>query len=81
MQYRAFAHKVVVVLPHTKGKLIKNKVDMFKNLGVGLMLFDIENKGYELILKPLKSSPLSKHHNLFTLGKLAFEQNKNEKRI
>lgn len=73
MRYRAFAHRVVIVFPQSKRIILQNNISMFRNLGLGLLVFDTYTGHSDLLLKPKKNSPMSKHHTLFTLGKLASE--------
>lgn len=74
LQYKAFANRVVVVFPESKGRILKKNIEIFNKLNIGIMTFDFETSSYNVILKPTKSSPSSKKHNLFALGQIALAQ-------
>lgn len=68
LQYKAFANRVVVVLPSEKEAIIYKNIKLFKELRVGVMTFDILSKSYKIFVKPQKGNPSSKRHNLYALG-------------
>lgn len=73
LQYKAFANRVVIVFPENKEAIINKNLDIFKKLEVGVMLFNIANSSYKVLLKPHRINPSSKRHSLFALGKIASE--------
>lgn len=73
LQYKAFANRVVIVVPEDKETIINKNLDVFKNLQVGVMVFNMDNLSYKVMLKPPGVNPSSKRHSIFALGKLASE--------
>jgi hypothetical protein len=73
LQYKAFANRVVTVFPNNKTQLLKNNLDMFSTLKIGVMTYDTETGSYEMLVKPCKLKPSSKHHNLFAISRIIEE--------
>ncbi|OPX86928.1 MAG: hypothetical protein A4E53_02690 [Pelotomaculum sp. PtaB.Bin104] len=73
LQYKAFANRVVIVVPEDKENTINKNIDVFRNLQVGVMVFNMANLSYKIMQKPRRINPSSKRHSLFALGKIASE--------
>lgn len=73
LQYKAFANRTVIVLPEDKLSVAKKNIETFIELNVGLMVFQPIDLSYEIIVKPQKSNPSSKCHNLFALYQIMSE--------
>jgi len=70
LQYKAFANRVMLVFPPEKERILKNNIDKFKRMKVGVMTFDIKTRSYKMLLKPRKNKPASRAHNLFLFSKM-----------
>jgi len=73
LQYKAFANRVVIVLPEEKETIINKNLDVFKKLQVGVIIFNMHNLSNKVMLKPPRINPSSRRHSLFALGKIASE--------
>lgn len=70
LQYKAFADRVIIVFPSNKEKILRHNIEKFKKLKVGVMIFDLESKMFEILLQPMKSGPLSRDHRFFAFSKV-----------
>lgn len=70
LQYKAFADRVIIVFPKNKETVLRQNIEKFKMLKVGVMVFDLETKKSKILLKPLKSGPLSRDHRFFAFSKI-----------
>lgn len=75
LQYKAFANRVIMVMPEDKENIIVKNIETFKNYQIGIMLFNHVNFNYKILLKPSKINPTSKSHNIYAVGKIATEIN------
>lgn len=75
LQYKAFANRVMLVMPEDKENIILKNIETLRNYQIGVMLFNAENLTYRLLLKPAKVNPSSKNHNIYAVGKIATEIN------
>jgi hypothetical protein len=73
LQYRAFAHRVTVVLPERWVHRAEHNINRFSLLNVGVIALDVDKKAIRFINRPKKRSPASRFHNLFALGKFLHE--------
>lgn len=71
LQYKAFANRVVIVLPTEKESIICKNIELFKELRVGVMTFDTLSGNNKVFVKPQKNNPSSKRHNLYALGTIS----------
>lgn len=71
LQYKAFANYTVVVFPYEKETILREHRNSFKELNIGILLFDTTTHKTKWILRPKKEQPISKWHTCFTLGKMA----------
>lgn len=69
LQYKAFAHRVVVVLPERWVHRAQNQVSRFVGLRVGLMAFDPVSADVRVLHVPPKVAPASRFHYLYAAGK------------
>lgn len=74
LQYRAFAHKVSIVLPRSKQSVVSQNLELFRKTQVGVLLLDPQEEENEFVVYPTKSRPSSSHHNLFVLGQISRSQ-------
>jgi len=79
LQYKAFANYSVVVFPMEKKNVLSKQISLFKELNVGILLFDTKTKNLEILVHAKKEKPSSKWHTFFTLGKLANQYNSENK--
>ncbi|MEA5093176.1 hypothetical protein SDC9_22231 [bioreactor metagenome] len=75
LQYKAFANYSVVVFPIEKEHVLKKQLSLFKELNVGVLLFDITENNLRFLSRPKKEKSLSKWHTLFAIGKIANQYN------
>lgn len=75
LQYKAFANRVMLVMPEDKENLITKNIDIIKKYQIGIMLFDTDNFNYKIIAKPPKLIPNSRSHNIYAVGKITNELN------
>jgi hypothetical protein len=73
LQYKAFAHRVLVVFPSDKEKLIRKNLEAFKKFKIGVVIFDSSNNKMIMLSKPVKLKPASKSHNLYVIQRLQQE--------
>ena len=71
LQYKAFANYAVVVFPIKKEKLIKENLESFQKLNIGVLLFDAETSESKWLSRAKKESPMSRWHTLFLLTKMS----------
>lgn len=71
LQYKAFANYTVVVFPYEKETILREHRNSFRELNIGILLFDTATLKTKWILHPKKEQPISKWHTCFTLGKMA----------
>jgi predicted transcriptional regulator len=70
LQYKAFAHQVVVVMPPVKEALLQEHSEAFRASGVGAMTFDPSVGSLRVVIPPLSSRPSSRHHTIFALQRI-----------
>lgn len=71
LQYKAFASYSVAVFPAEKENIIKENIQSFKKLNVGVLIFDLKNKKSKWLSRPKKSKPVSKWQMVYILLKLS----------
>ena len=69
--HKAFANYVVVVRPFDEEETLQEKLELFAELNVGLLLFNFQNLEFKWLRRPLKDNALSKWQKLFFLGRLS----------
>ena len=69
--HKAFANYVVVVRPFDEEEVLQEKLELFVELNVGLLLFNVQTLEYKWLRRPLKDNALSKWQKLFFLGRLS----------
>lgn len=69
--YKAFANYVVAVRPFDEEEALQEKLDLFAELNVGLLLFNPQSLEIKWLKRPLKDNALSKWQKLFFLGRLS----------
>lgn len=69
MQYKAFAHKSVVVMPHKYVHRVLPHLELFENLGIGLLMLE-NSHDFEFVVQAKKSAPSSLSHYYYALGKM-----------
>ena len=69
--YKAFANYVVAVRPFDEEEALQEKLELFAELNVGLLLFNPQSLEYKWLRRPLKDNVLSKWQKLFFLGRLS----------
>ena len=74
LQYRAFANRVSVVLPERWIHRIEQNINRFRLLNVGVIALDADKRLIRFIVRPKKSSPSSRFHYFYALGKFLHEQ-------
>lgn len=70
LQYRAFAHRSVVVISEHSAHRLERYTERFRTLNVGVIAMDAYSGTFRLIVKPKKRSPASRFHHLYALGKV-----------
>jgi DNA-binding transcriptional ArsR family regulator len=70
LQYAAFAHRVVIVIPELYAYRMQKHIDRFKRFGVGVISVEVDSGTVRVLAKPRKRRPASKAHYLFAIGKL-----------
>ena len=80
LQYKAFSNYSIVVFPYEKEKVLVKNIHFFKELNVGLLLFDVSEHKIKWLYYPKKDNPISKWHSFFTIGKIT-NQGSSEKNI
>ena len=73
LQYKAFANYSLVVFPFEKENVLGKQIDLFRELNVGILLFDVNTNHVKFLLRPKKERASSKWHMLFALGQLAHQ--------
>ena len=69
--YKAFANYVVAVRPSDEEEALQEKLELFAELNVGLLLFNPQSLEHKWLRRPLKDNALSKWQKLFFLGRLS----------
>jgi len=69
LQYKAFAHRVAVVIAERWVHRAERHIDRFKLFKVGLIAIDAKTGGLRCIHPPQKAGPASRHHYLYALGR------------
>ena len=69
--YKAFANYVVAVRPFDEEEALQEKLELFAELNVGLLLFNPQSLEHKWLRRPLKDNALSKWQKLFFLGRLS----------
>ena len=75
LQSKAFANRVMMVMPEEKENVIVKNIETFKNHQIGIMLFNADNLNYKILLRPTKINPTSKSHNIYAMGRISSEFN------
>lgn len=70
LQYKSVSNYSSVVFPFNKKNILEVNLHFFKELNVGVLLYDLENRHYKWLYYPKKEHPISKWNAFFTLGKL-----------
>lgn len=70
LQYKAFANYSVVVFPFEKANLLEKNIHYFKDLNVGVLLFNLQTKNNKWLFYPKKEHPISRWHSFFLIGKI-----------
>ena len=73
LQYKAFANYSVVVFPFEKERILKENMESFQELNIGVLLFSIKDHNTKWLYHPKKEKPISKWQTLFLLGKMSFQ--------
>lgn len=81
LQYKAFANYSVVVFPFERESVLAKQMELFRELNVGILLFDVRNEKVKFLLHPQKEKSSSKWHTLFALGKLAHQYSSENNQI
>jgi len=76
LQYKAFAHRVSVVIAERWVHLIERNVHQFRTLKVGVIALNEKSGNIRYIIRPVKRQPASRFHYLFALGKILNAQQK-----
>lgn len=71
LQCRGFASYVVVVFPKERKRVLQAHLHKFKNMKVGVMLFDPADRSYDILHRPTKSRPSSRLHYLYAFSQVA----------
>ncbi len=69
--HKAFANYVVVVRPFDEEETLQEKLELFSELNVGLLLFNSQILEFKWLKRPLKDNAISKWQKLFFLGRLS----------
>ncbi len=69
--YKAFANYVVAVRPFDEEETLQEKLELFVELNVGLLLFNPQSSEFKWLRRSLKDNALSKWQKLFFLGRLS----------
>lgn len=69
LQYRAFAHRVAIVVPEKSAHRVEAQADRFRKLKVGAIVLDEQNSTMRFIVRPAKGQPASRFHHLYALGR------------
>jgi hypothetical protein len=59
------------VRPFDEEETLQEKLELFAELNVGLLLFNFQNLEFKWLRRPLKDNALSKWQKLFFLGRLS----------
>lgn len=70
-QYKAFASYSVAVFPAEKENIIRENIQSFKKLNIGVLIFDLKNKKSKWLSRSKKSKPVSKWQMVYILLKLS----------
>lgn len=68
LQYRAFAHRVAIVLESAWADRVERHKERFRRLGVGIIGIDSDSGAMKVLLSPRKREPASRFHHLFAVG-------------
>lgn len=71
IQYKTFAHRVLIVLPVEARHVVASKISLLKRYGVGLLILDSRTDSIELLVRPRRSRPRSLGHYLYALSVFA----------
>lgn len=69
LQYRAFAHRVAVVVPECWLRQFEGRIEHFNKLHVGLISVNLDTARLRFVLRPRKRPPMSRFHYLYAVGK------------
>lgn len=69
LQYRAFAHRVFVVISERWAHRLESRLDRFRSLNVGVIALEESTGALRPILRARKGTPASQFHHLYALGK------------
>lgn len=73
-----FANYSLVVFPFEKEGVLIKQLELFKELNVGILLFDATNEELKFLLHPQKEKSSSKWHTLFALGQMVHQYSSEE---
>jgi hypothetical protein len=68
VQYRAFAHRVSVVVPNDATRLVVARLAQFRSLNVGVLTFDAHSGQIRSLVRPRRAAPGSLSHYIFALA-------------
>ena len=71
LQYRAFAHRVVIVFPVARERLLRRHVARFRRWGIGVAVFDEREDTIRVLCRPIRRRPTSRSHHLFAFSQIA----------
>lgn len=69
LQYRAFAHRSIVVIAEQWAHRIERNLDRFKSFGIGVIAVDADKKAIRVIRHPTRAKPYSRAHYYYAIGK------------
>jgi len=69
LQYQAFAHFSVVVIAEQWAHRAERQVDAFRSFNIGIIALEADTRHMRIILHPQKSTPRSRFHYYYALGK------------
>lgn len=70
LQYKAFANYSAVVFPFDKSNVLQKNLHFFKELNIGILLYDANTNKNKWLYYPKKERPISKWHSFFLLGRI-----------
>jgi DNA-binding transcriptional ArsR family regulator len=71
LQCKSYAVRVIIVLPKNQERIINSYKHYFKNLHIGVMLFDPYDSTYSFMVKPIVNKFFSKMHYLYAFSKMS----------
>ena len=64
--HKAFANYVVVVRPFDEEEVLQEKFELFVELNIGLLLFNVQTLEYKWLRRPLKDNAFLNGRNYFS---------------